>query len=468
MQMKILAPLAVLAGLFFATASGADDIAPADTEARIDQLEQELRLLRRQIEVDRELAQANADKLAKAELGAKGLFVSAPDRNLTIGLRGYAQLDSRFFLNDDAKSANDGFLARRIRPILEGTAFRDFSFRLMPDFAGNSTRILDAHVDYRLTDALRFRAGKFKPPVGLERLQSATDTFFIERGLPTNLVPTRDFGFQVYGDLIPESLEYQLGIFNGVGDLGNGDADDDDRKDIVARLFAHPFRRSDVLLLQGFGIGIGGSFGEREGSPLRASLRPILGDYRSPGQQVIFRYRQGSSAHDDPTFAADTVFADGRHVRIAPQAYWYYNQFGLLAEYTRSSQEVTRGASSTTLDHDAWQIAASWVLSGEDLAFRGGIRPGSRFDPHQGSWGALQLVARVGVLDLDDASFPIYADPARSVTRAESAGIGLNWYLNQNVELWLDYDYTRFDGGAADGADREDEQALFTRFQFRF
>lgn len=468
MTTKPIAVLALVAGLQISPlqVAGAQAQPTPDLGSRIESLESELALLKRQVEVDKEVAQAAAEKTATAELGAKGLVISSPDKNLTFGIRGYVQVDSRFFLSDESKLDTDTFQGRRIRPVLEGTAFKDFAYRLMPDFAGNSTRIFDAHVDYRLKDAIRFRAGKFKPPVGLERLQSATDTFFIERGLPTNLVPTRDYGFQVYGDVIPETLEYQLGVFNGVADLGNGDSDDDDRKDIAARVFTQPFRRSDILLLQGLGFGVGGSFGDRVGSPTRANLKPILGDYRSPGQQTIYKYRAGTAAQDDAAFAASTVYADGRHARISHQAYWYYNSFGVLGEYTKTAQEVTRGTTSTTLDHDAWQLAVSWALTGEDLNFKGGIKPAARFDPANGGWGALQLVARYGQLDLDDGSFPLYADITRSVTEARSTGIGLNWYLNENVELWLDYDYTTFKGGATPG-DREDEQALFTRFQFR-
>lgn len=467
MNAKSLATLAMIAGFYIAALPSARAEEAADVSARIENLESELALLKRQVEVDKEVAQANADKFATAELGARGLVITSPDKNLTFGIRGYVQVDTRAFLSDDDEISTDSFLGRRIRPVIEGTVYKDFSWRLMPDFAGSSTRIFDAHIDYRLKDALRFRAGKFKPPVGLERLQSATDNFFIERGLPTNLAPTRDYGFQVYGDVIPETLEYQLGVFNGVADLGNGDSDDDDRKDIAARVFAQPFRRSDILLLQGFGFGIGGSFGDREGSPTRANLKPILGDYRSPGQQAIYRYRTGSATQDDATFASNTVYADGDHRRIAPQAYWYYNNFGVLTEYSRTSQEVRRAADAATLDHDAWQLAIAWVLTGEDVNFRGGVKPLKRFDPRSGSWGAFQLVARTGEIDFDDDSFPLYADAARSVTEANSSGVGINWYLNENIQLWLDYDYTTFDGGGAAGADREDEQALFTRFQFR-
>ena len=40
----------------------------------------------------------------------------------------------------------------------------------------------------------------------------------------------------------------------------------------------------------------------------------------------------------------------------------------------------------------------------------------------------------------------------------------MNWYLNQNYKWSINYDVTSFEGGAADGADRPDEKALFTRF----
>jgi phosphate-selective porin OprO/OprP len=139
----------------------------------------------------------------------------------------------------------------------------------------------------------------------------------------------------------------------------------------------------------------------------------------------------------------------------------------VLTEYSRTSQDVHRAADTATLDHDAWQVAIAWALTGEDVNFRGGVKPLQRFDPRNGGWGAFQLVARTGAIDFDDASFPLYADAARSVTEAKSSGVGINWYLNDNIQLWLDYDYTAFDGGAAAGADRESEQALFTRFQFR-
>ncbi len=454
MKTHLLVASALSASLLFSPYSAYSQT----VDERIARLEEELALLKRQQEVKEEKDTAAAAKFASVELGKKGLKVTSPDKKYELSLRGYYQLDYRNFLNDDNDTGRDEFISRRLRPIIEGRA-GDASFRLMPDFSGSSTRVFDAHADYRLYDELQFRVGKFKPPIGLERLQSATDLFFAERGHPTNLAPSRDFGFMLYGNLLPDELEYQIGIFNGNADLANTDNDDDDKKDIAARIFAQPFRNSDVVALQGFGIGLGGSYGEREGS----SSRTILGDYRSPGQQAFFRYRTG-------TAAGSTTFADGTHWRLYPQAYWYWGNVGLLGEYAVSHQEVTRGAASEDLQHTAWQVAASYVLTGEDVNFKNGVAPQADFNPFSpdGGIGAWEVVARVGQTNIDEDAFPIFADPNAAAEQASSYGAGLNWYINENFKLMLDYDFTAFDGGASGGRDRPDEHALFSRAQFRF
>jgi phosphate-selective porin len=56
----------------------------------------------------------------------------------------------------------------------------------------------------------------------------------------------------------------------------------------------------------------------------------------------------------------------------------------------------------------------------------------------------------------------------QSASRATAAGVGLNWYLNRNLKIAADYEWTGFVRGAANGADRPDEHAVFTRFQVAF
>lgn len=75
-------------------------------------------------------------------------------------LRGYVQFDGRFFQDDEQRPGVDTFLLRRVRPILEGTLFKNFDFRVMPDFGGGTTVLQDAYLDARVSPRFRIRAGK--------------------------------------------------------------------------------------------------------------------------------------------------------------------------------------------------------------------------------------------------------------------------------------------------------------------
>src|SRR5690606_7210394 len=114
----------------------------------------------------------------------------------------------------------------------------------------------------------------------------------------------------------------------------------------------------------------------------------------------------------------------------------------------------------------AWQVVASWVLTGERASYRG-VKPDHPFAAGDGGWGAFEVVARYGRLDVDDAAFPVFADPAASATQSTAWALGLNWYLTGNLKLVANYARADFRGGAA-GGDREDEKTFFTRAQFSF
>lgn len=427
----------------------------AGLAAQIDALDQQIRVLERKLELEREAAAAAAQTTGVSGANPDGFALRSPDGNFVLRLRGLVHADGRFYAGDHG-AATDTFVMRRVRPILDATLFSFVDARITPDFGGGTTVLQDAYIVTRFLPQLRVRAGKFKPPVGLERLVSASDILFVERGLPTGLVPNRDLGIMVEGDLAAARVLYQTGVFNGVVDGGLGDLDDRPGKDYAARLFVTPFKGRGRDRLEGLGLGLAGSAGTIDG----VLAGPGLPTYRTAGQQVFFRYRLGTAPE------ATTVAAGSRR-RISPQATYYSGRLGLLAEYVRSTQDVARGTDRATLDSTSWQIAGSWVLTGEPNTGRA-VRPRAAFDTRANHYGAVELTARVNALTPDADAFPIFADPSTAAAAARGWSAGVNWYLNRALRITLDYEETRFRGGAAGRVDRPTERDLFTRFQVAF
>ncbi|MCB4757022.1 MAG: OprO/OprP family phosphate-selective porin [Elusimicrobia bacterium] len=403
-------------------------------EQRLEALDQKVRLLE-----ERQNGVA-------IQAGKDGFSLRSADGNFSIKFRGLLQVDGRFFTGDGAASAVDTFLLRRVRPILEGTLYKNVDFRFTPDFGGGTTAIYDAYVDIRACRFSRIRAGKFKPPVGLERLQSAADLLFAERAFPTSLVPSRDVGLAVMGEAGNDTLTYAVSFTNGVADGSLSDMDVNDGKEGALRIFAQPFKAGGVEAIKGLGLGLAGSY---------AGHNSLLPTYKTPGQQTFFTYNT----------TAITGFGTRR--RFSPQGYYYYRFFGILGEFVRSEQVVRKPGSRALLANDAWQVAARIVVTGEDASFKG-VSPRRIFDPKAGTWGALELAARYHELSVDRDTFSGgWANDSTSARQAQAWAVGANWYLSRAVKIMADFEQTRFKKGAVTG-DRPIERVFVTRWQVAF
>lgn len=477
-----LIPALLISGSVFATSGTAyanDSDELEKLRALVQELDQKIRVLDRKNELAEEAAATKKKETPIVNASEKGFGFKSADGAFEIKLRGLIQADYRYFnqgfagtgINTTNNQAVDGFLLRRIRPTIEGTLFDKYDFRFTPEFGENKTTvnsgIVDAYVDARFTPWFQVRAGKFKPYVALERLQSGADLKFVERSYVSNaLLPNRDLGASIHGDVWGNKLTYALGIFNGVVDGGDAttSADSNQDKDYAARIFTTPFK-DDANALSGLGFGIAATYGNVRGT---ATATNLATGYKTNGQQNFFQY-------------AATSIADGKRIRWAPQAYYYYGPLGVIAEYAQVSQEISNsGVGRKTVDHDAWQIAASYLLTGEDASFKG-VKPKRNFDIDSGNWGAWELVARYSELNLDEDTFKnaantafanTYANRTTSAKSAHSWTAGVNWYLNPEVKLALDYEQTSFEGGGGGTVtapvDRNDERALLGRFQVAF
>lgn len=494
-------------GLLMAICSSA---AQADdgTNDRITQLQKMLVTQQKAMQEQQWQMQAMADELKALQQKPTvvtsekdGVGLKSSNGDFSIKLHGLVQADYR---NVDADHVNlatanatfsDGWMIRKARPWIEGTLFGWIDYRLTPEFAtttsnvatvstgtttvnGSTTlgtpEVIDAYFDARLRPWLKLRVGKFKPFVGLARLQSDVDGKFLEHSFVTaNLLPQRDVGVALHGDLFDSKLNYAVSYSNGVIDGGDQSValDSNNDKEFTARVFAQPFK-GDGSLLAGLGFGLAGTSNCQRGQNTNSSTSQLPA-YRSFSQVNFFSYT---------TTAGSAAYADGRRTRWSPQGYYYYGPFGLLAEYAHESQEVTRSTNHQSLDHDAWQATFSYLLTGEDASY-GGVKPKQPFNPNGNGWGAWELVARVSKMNIDEDAFigtstTRLSNIATSAKSASAWGVGVNWYLNNYMRFALDYEDTSFEGGAAGSTastaaithlvDKQDERAMIGRLQVSF
>ena len=492
----LIAPLAL--GLSFSGQALANDSDELEKlRSLVQELDQKVRILDRKGELADEAATEKKKVTPIVKASQDGFGLESADGQNKIKFKALAQIDYRSYVNRSNQTANiDGFDFRRIRPSVEGTVFGIYDFKFVPEFGENKTSgiapvaadglikksssnsgIVDAYIDARFKPWFQVRAGKFKPYVGLERQQSGADTKFIERSyVSNNILPNRDLGVSVHGDLFGDKLTYAVGVFNGVVDGGDNVTSQDlnGDKDFAARLFTTPFKGEDSLLA-GLGFGIAATHTNTNGPSNYGSITSGLPDYKTPGQQAsFFTYSSGTAAQ-------------GVRNRWAPQAYYYYGPFGVLAEYAQVDQHIYNSGNANnkaaSLSNDAWHVTASWLITGEDASFKG-IKPKNVFNPDGAGWGAWEIVARYQENNIDNAAFStgsngantFFADPTTASKSAESWAIGINWYLNQNIKIATDYEQTSFKWGGGgtktatsiSALDRADEKTLFTRLQVSY
>jgi len=241
---------------------------PAAAQTSSEAQDQKIQQLERKVdELDQKLQQAaeTAQTAASVTADTSGFTIKSGDGNFLLKIGADLQVDNRTFLGEGSQPLLDTALLRRVRPTFSGTVYKYVDYMFRPDFGQGQTVIYDAYVELKYFDRAKVRVGKFKPPVGLERLQSDDDTNFVERGLPTLLAPSRDIGYQISGDVVMRRVAYAIGVFNGVPDNGLSDTAVSDHRDYAGRLFFTPFQPDAHSPLAGLGVGIGASAGNVDG-----------------------------------------------------------------------------------------------------------------------------------------------------------------------------------------------------------
>jgi phosphate-selective porin OprO/OprP len=415
-------------------------------QQKVDELDQAVKVAQRKQELAEEAAAEKAKTQATVTADTSGFTIRSPGGNYLLKIGADLQLDNRTYLGTGAGPDIDTLVARRVRPTFSGTIYHYIDFMFRPDFGQGTTAIYDAYAQLNYLPWANLRVGKFKPPVGLERLQSDDDTTFNERGLPSDLGPQRDIGYQLSADLFKKRANYAVGVFNGVPDASIGtDLAVSDHRDYSARIFLTPFL-PDENALSGLGVGFGASGGNTDGEALPA--------FKTFGQQTFFTFASG-------------VTAAGHRTRLDPQAYYYLGPFGLLTEYALNEEGFQKSGVRREIAFRAYQLEVSYILTGEKKSYASPT-PRKSFDPLHGGWGAWELAARVGDWEAEKGIYNYgLASAATSPRHLHEWVGGVNCYLNRLFKVAADYGKTDFGGGALN-SNKLPERIILLRFQINF
>jgi phosphate-selective porin len=395
----------------------------------------------------------------------EGLEIQAAHGEFVLRIAGTVQVDGRQIESDLGDRST--WAIRRATFGFGGTWNGLLEYRLDTEWssldAGTTSfnaRRLGLHNAYfglNFAPAVRLRVGQYKMPFESEYTHTS-DRFmdFLERSWVQRLIPGKDVGLTVLGDVFSGRADYAVSLVNGATlESANKNATDSNTgKDVLAQVRVRPFARSSRKPIKGLQLGGGLTWGRALGDPLGTV-------YGSETGIPVMGFEPG------------VVGGEGRR-RWATECYWFVGPASLKAEMSELSADLVKGPSRGTLEARAFFVSASWLLTGEAKT-NSRIRPKRSFAAKKRGPGSWEIALRYSGLSYDVpttvGSAADFLDPLIGARKVRSWACGLTWRLHLMSRIMLNYARDRLDapvrrspqGPAANGAN-----AVLLRFQVDF
>lgn len=403
-------------------------------ESRVQALESENHGLKEQLEFTTERLEHTEQRAGKIVQPNVAPTIGDVAGDFSFKVRGVVDGDLAFF--NERKGGydyNNGTSFRRARLGFEGTAFKNFPWRMEAEFAGNQVVLLDAYLQYTGIKKWTFTLGQHKAPFGLESNSSDSYNTFLERGMFTNA-----FGTAGAERRLGASAQYASGAWTAAfGVYGDSEAQNrtnagpDESWGLNGRLTWDPVNDSGRVVH----LGASGYW--------RTSLKTAPSGAATTATVDSIRLTERPNIRVDGGNIADTgvITSVSDLYYVGAEAAVVHGPLALVGEYGRLT--AVRTGALKNVSFDGFYVYGSWMLTGESRPFKNGlldrVRPFDNFDPARGSWGAVELAVRYDRIDLGDT--PV---AARAGNDAASITTALNWYFNPNMKL--QFNWIRFTG----------------------
>ena len=362
----------------------------------------------------------------------KGLRFDSTDGNFKLKLSGRIQNDwASYGDGGDFGDVEDGIEFRRTRIALSGTIYKNLHFKAQYDFAGGDVDFKDVYVGATVPAFGTLRIGHMKEPFSFNELTSSKDLTFMERALPNAFSPGRNVGISWANTYLNKRLTLAAGVFKDVGNFG----DDKQREEewaITGRIAGRPWLNEDGSRYLHLGAAL--SYRNVDG-PERFRARPEA-HAGGAGHYVDTRTAFDSDGLDDDDLMADRTLLLGLESAVV------VGPFSLAGEYMMADVNARHGYRDTHFE--GYYLEGSWFLTGEHKRYKTSkaafdkVIPRKNFSFHKGGGlGAWELATRYSSIDLNNSG--IAGGKEHNIT------LGLNWYLNPNTKIMLNYTHAAVD-----------------------
>ncbi len=401
-----------------------------------------------------------------------GFHLETPDKEFSIGVTGMTQLDGMLYARPTPGiDTNSGFYNPRSRIYFEGHFTRPISWEFSFQNFFDTVQLLDAYVNFNYDPRFQVQIGRYKNPFSYEFYRMHIwDLMAPERSLwAVNYEANRRFGVMAHGVLLDERVEYALGSFDP---QRNSFQPFNSRQDFQAYLNIKPFYpRVEGFLLRNLQVGGSVDLGNEHQSLTPAVLRANF----SPGPATITS-TAASNAAELPFLAfGPNVLERGTRALWEAHLAYYHGGLSLVTALEGGHESYANGptAAPVHVPIDGWFVQAGYLLTGETIRDRTNIQPLHPFDLRQGRFGlgAWEVTARYSQLDLDSRVFTAgLADPHLWTNHAKMVDVGCNWYLNQFVKVYFDWEHVSFGSPvlSTNGAFRTSSDLFWIRTQVYF
>ncbi len=398
-----------------------------------------------------------------------GFQFETQDEEFLLQVHVQSQIEARVWQQPDQTPVSSGFFFPRQRIFFNGRMTKPVEYSFSINRGLGELNILEAYLNFHPTDRFQLRFGRYMTPLTYD--QFAIRNIWLptpERSLfTTNLGLNRQIGLMGWGYLLNKRLDYAAGIFSGPR---NSFEDLNYAKDFIGFLNARPFQDSEAMpFARDLNIGASVAYGRQDQPAVPRAFR--IGTVAPTNAEAA-----GLAAAPFLTLNSDVV-ERGERLLGSVHAAYFYKGLSLFGEWQYGHGGYASRSQPTPVQvpFSGAYLTAAYFLTGEHVAKRAMVQPLRPVTPRKKGdrpgLGAWELVGRVSELGLGEQVFTSgFADPNLWSNRAVTTELGLNWYWNEYLKVYMFWLHGDFDdpvyyrpGGLQKNADM-----FWLRFQLFF